>query len=118
MRKLLGTMAAVQLVLGGLLCAAVARADAGDQVYLSALASQGISVGPGISQHSADTLIGMGHGVCEELGEGKTPVQIADEIASTARLNPADPLGNVANAGFLVAAAVAEYCPQYRALIR
>lgn len=84
----------------------------------SALASQGISVGPGRSQNSADTLIGTGHGVCEELGEGKTPSQNAYEIASVARLNPADPLGTIANAAFLVAAAVAVYCPQYRALIR
>jgi Protein of unknown function (DUF732) len=75
--------------------------------------SQGIT-----QQHDASTLIAMGHGVCEELASGRTPAQNAYEIASMARLNPADPLGNVANAGLLVAAAVSAYCPQYHALIR
>lgn len=89
-----------------------------DLQYLHALAGQGISVGSSMSQHSVGTLIGMAHGVCEELGEGKTPGQNAFEIASAARINPNDPLGSIANAGFLVAAAVAVYCPQYRSLIR
>ena len=99
---------------GALLVPAVSRADdVADQRYLSALASVGIT-----QQHSASTLIAMGHGVCQELDQGKAPTRIGSEIMSTASLAPGDLLAKPENAGLLVASAVAVYCPQYRALIR
>lgn len=91
---------------------AVARADANDDRFLAAVHSVGIT------DHSADTLIGTAHGICEEFDQGVSLQQQTREILSVGRIQPGDSLSNSTNVGVLIAAAVAVYCPQYRSLIR
>jgi Protein of unknown function (DUF732) len=87
--------------LGPLAAAApIARADATDDAFLSALTAKGIHFG------SPDKAFIAGHEVCDELGNGKSPVQVASTVQGNTNMDGY-------HAGFFVGAAIRAYCPQY-----
>jgi Protein of unknown function (DUF732) len=79
-----------------------AHADTGDAKFLAELKSEGITdhVSPA---HAIDA----GHTVCEKLGDGMTPNEVAYDI-----LNSSSMPGY--HCGYFVGAAIDAYCPQYR----
>jgi Protein of unknown function (DUF732) len=80
--------------------APIAHADSTDDAFLTALTSKGIHFG------SPDKAFVAGHEVCDELGTGKTPVQVASTVQSNSAMDGY-------HAGFFVGAAIRAYCPQY-----
>jgi hypothetical protein len=96
---------AAQLVLvaglGPLAAAApIAHADATDDAFLGALTSKGIHFG------SPDKAFIAGHEVCDELGNGKSPAQVASTVQSNSAMDGY-------HAGFFVGAAIKAYCPKF-----
>ncbi|BBZ49245.1 DUF732 domain-containing protein [Mycobacterium heidelbergense] len=89
--SVLGPLAAV---------AATAHADATDDAFLAALTSKGIHFG------SPQKAFVAAHEVCDELGNGKTPVQVASTVQSNSDMDGY-------HAGFFVGASIRAYCPQY-----
>ena len=87
--------------LGTLVAAApAAHADATNDAFLSALTAKGIHFG------SADKAFIAGHEVCDELGNGKSAIQVASSVQSNTNMDGY-------HAGFFVGAAIRAYCPQY-----
>jgi hypothetical protein len=87
--------------LGPLAAAApIAHADASDNAFLEALTSKGIHFG------SPDKALIAGHEVCDELGNGKSPTQVASTVQSNSNMDGY-------HAGFFVGVAIKAYCPQY-----
>jgi hypothetical protein len=80
----------------------VAKADDTDDPYIQVLNNEGIG-------HRAprDKLIQLGHEICDDMSKGKSPVDEATGLYNSADLSQHD-------AGTLVGAAVAAYCPQYK----
>jgi Protein of unknown function (DUF732) len=100
-RSLLAAGGAVAVALiGPLVAAPSARADATDDAFLAALHAHGIT------HESAQSAIAAGHLVCHQLDMGKTQEQIATDVMNSSTLD-----GN--NAGYFVAIAERAYCPQY-----
>jgi Protein of unknown function (DUF732) len=87
-------------LLGPLVSAPAAQADATDDAFIAALRAHGITHD---TPHSA---IAAGHLVCHQLDMGKTQEQIATDVMSSSTLD-----GD--NAGYFVAIAERAYCPQY-----
>jgi hypothetical protein len=87
-------------LLGPLVSAPAAHADATDDAFIAALRAHGIVHD---TPHSA---IAAGHLVCHQLDMGKTQEQIATDVMSSSTLDGA-------NAGYFVAVAERAYCPQY-----
>ena len=79
---------------------AVAHADAADNTFTSALSSKGINFA------SPQAAIVAGHEVCDELGLGRTQVQVATDVTKNSNLDGY-------HAGYFVGLAVATYCPQH-----
>ena len=86
--------------LSSLAAAPIAHADAADDAFLGALTSKGIHFS------SPDKALIAGHEVCDELGNGKSPTQVASTVQSNSNMDGY-------HAGFLVGAAIRAYCPQY-----
>lgn len=87
--------------LGPLAAAApIAHADASDNAFLQALTSKGIHFA------SPDKALIAGHEVCDELGNGKSPSQVASTVQTNSAMDGY-------HAGFLVGAAIKAFCPQY-----
>ena|ERR1700757_4187951 len=86
--------------LGFLAAAPIAHADANDDKFVAALIGKGIHFG------SPDKAIIAGHEVCDELGNGKQPSQVASTVQSNSGMDGY-------HAGFFVGAAIRAYCPQY-----
>ncbi len=81
--------------------APTAHADAAtDDAFLAALRSKGISFG------SPTSAIVAGHEVCDELGLGRTPVQVAADVTKNSGLDGY-------HAGYFVGASISAYCPKY-----
>jgi hypothetical protein len=80
--------------------APLAHADASDNAFLQALTSKGIHFS------SPDKALIAGHEVCDELGNGKSPPQVASTVQSNSAMDGY-------HAGFLVGAAIKAYCPQF-----
>ncbi len=88
-------------VLGPLAAAGpIAHADAADDSFLAALTAKGIHFG------SPDKAVIAGHEVCDELGNGKTPPQVASTVQGNTNMDGY-------HAGFFVGASIRAYCPQY-----
>ena len=87
------------LVLG---TAPIANADATDDVYLHTLTQSGITWANGSDQ----TMIGLGHAVCQDWAAGGTLDQTAADVKKAVGLSD----GSV---GSIIGAATASYCPQY-----
>lgn len=101
--SLLGRAAGLVLLsaLGPLLAAApAAHADATDDAFLSALTAKGIHFG------SPEKAFVAGHEVCDELGNGRTPTQVASTVQSNSSMDGY-------HAGFFVGASIRAYCPQF-----
>jgi hypothetical protein len=119
MKTFIATLRRKKIAIAGaalaLACSAgVAHADdSADQSFLSLLAGQGIT------GHDKSTLVATGKGVCQELSTtGRSPSTIGAEILSMGRLSgPTDSLADPEKAGFLVLAAIAVYCPQFKPLV-
>ncbi len=87
-------------VVGPLAAAPIAHADATDDAFLAALTAKGIHFG------SPEKALIAGHEVCDELGTGKTAVQVASAVQSNTNMDGY-------HAGFFVGASIRAYCPQY-----
>ncbi|OBA57598.1 hypothetical protein A5647_23685 [Mycobacterium sp. 1100029.7] len=97
--------AAVAGLLGSVLIqsAPIAHADPADDNYLQTLQQRGLSWAPGQDQ----TMINVGHAVCQDFGGGDTMEQTVGDVKKA--------LGVSNNgAGTIVGAAVAAYCPENR----
>jgi Protein of unknown function (DUF732) len=80
--------------------AAIARADAGDDAFLSVLTAKGIHFG------SPDKALIAGHEVCDELDTGRSMNQVASTVMANSGLDGY-------HAGFFVGASIRAYCPKY-----
>ena len=83
--------------------AAIASANPTDDAYLNQLHATGLTWPDG----DQDALIGMAYLICNDLGQGWTPQQIANSIH--ANLDP-DNI-HVNDVGAMVNIAYADYCP-------
>ena len=87
--------------LGPLAAAApIAQADAADDAFLATLIAKGIHFG------SPDKAVIAGHEVCDELGNGKSPAQVASTVQTNSGMDGY-------HAGFFVGASIRAYCPHY-----
>jgi Protein of unknown function (DUF732) len=87
--------------LGAIVAAApIARADATDDTFVSALTAKGIHFG------SPEKAVIAGHEVCDELGNGKSTAQVASTVQGNSGMDGY-------HAGFFVGASIRAYCPQY-----
>jgi hypothetical protein len=80
--------------------APIAHADANDNAFLGALTSKGIHFG------TPEKAFIAGHEVCDELGNGKSPAQVASTVENNSDMDGY-------HAGFFVGASIRAYCPQY-----
>jgi Protein of unknown function (DUF732) len=80
----------------------VARADAVDNAFLSAVKAKGIDFA------SPQAAIVAGHEVCDELDLGRQKSDIASAVMNNSKLDGY-------RAGYFVGASVAAYCPRYHA---
>lgn len=79
--------------------APTAHADAVDDAFTAALTSKGINF------QSPQAAIIAGHEVCDEIGLGRTPVQVASDMTKNSNLDGY-------HAGYFVGLAMHAYCPQ------
>jgi hypothetical protein len=86
--------------------AAIATADPINDTYLAQLRAAGLTWPPG----HEEALIGMGHLICDDLGWGWTPQQIADQVHAT--LDPRNV--TLPEVGSMVNIARSTYCPNQR----
>jgi hypothetical protein len=102
LKPLAGTgIAAAALGLATLLGAGAANAGTPDDQYLAALHQQGIGFG------SPQSAIGVGHHVCDALGQGMEPSQISQQLASH------NPQIDRQTGVLITVDAAQSYCPQY-----
>lgn len=93
---------AMGVTLMGLLVAApTAYADAIDQKFLAALKEQGI-----FDQASSTHAIEAGHYVCVRLDNGQTPADVMQEVLRSSSLTEF-------HTGFFVAQSIYSYCPRH-----
>lgn len=79
----------------------IARADAAaDNTFTAALTAKGINFA------SPQAAIIAGHEVCDELGLGRTQLQVATDVTRNSNLDGY-------HAGYFVGLAVRTYCPQH-----
>jgi hypothetical protein len=101
--RLAGPIAAVVSGLLAITAASVANADPTDDAYLQRLQQVGLSW----PNDQGQTMINVGHAVCQDFDGGDTMAQTVDDVKKA--------LGVSNNgAGSIVGAAVANYCPQNR----
>jgi Protein of unknown function (DUF732) len=93
------------LLVGPLGAAATAHADSHDQMFLSALQSEGIT-----DHVSSSHAIEAGHMVCDKLDGGLSPSDEASDVLLSSQM-PAY------HAGYFVGASIKAYCPQYQSKI-
>ena len=93
------------LLVGPLSAAATAHADSHDQMFLSALQSEGIT-----DHVSSSHAIEAGHIVCEKLDGGLSPSDEASDVLLSSQM-PAY------HAGYFVGVSIKAYCPQYQSKI-
>ena len=95
--------AGLALALVGLAGAATpaARADAVDNLFVTAVKNRGIDFA------SPQAAIVAGHEVCDELDLGKQKSDVASEVMTNSNLDGY-------RAGFFIGASIAAYCPRYR----
>ena len=93
---------AMAVALIGLLVAApTAQADATDQKFLAALKEQGI-----VDQASSQHAIEAGHYVCVRLDNGQTPSDVMQEVLHSSSLTEF-------HTGYFVAESIYAYCPRH-----
>ena len=92
---------AVVLSAAALLSAAPASADQVDDVFVAALARNGITMS------DRNTAVSMAHTVCAGFDKGEASSALAMGIVKDTELSPKQ-------AGYFVGVSVAAYCPQYK----
>lgn len=90
------------LLLGSLGAVATAHADDGDSKFLAAIQAQGIT-----DHVTPAHAIMAGHMVCQELEDGKSPTDVANNVVVSTSM-PAF------HSGFFVGASIDAYCPEYK----
>ncbi|OIN78173.1 DUF732 domain-containing protein [Mycobacterium malmoense] len=80
--------------------APIAHADATDDAFLAALKAKGIHFG------SPEKALIAAHEVCDELSNGRTPVQVASTVQSNSNLDGY-------HAGYFIGASTRAYCRQF-----
>ncbi|OBI86824.1 DUF732 domain-containing protein [Mycobacterium sp. 1245805.9] len=98
--RLSAGLALALLSLAVVVCAP-ARADAVDNLFVTAVKNKGIEFA------SPQAAIVAGHEVCDELDIGKQKSDIASEVMTNSNLDGY-------RAGFFIGASIAAYCPRYR----
>jgi uncharacterized protein DUF732 len=98
------TIGALILSVAALLFAAPASADQGDEMFLASLQRHRISF---TDRGSAIT---AGHNMCDGLDKGHTPTSLVMSVVRATDLSAQD-------AGYLLGASVASYCPQHKSAI-
>jgi Protein of unknown function (DUF732) len=93
------------LLISPLGVAVTADADTGDQSFLTALQSEGIT-----DHVSSSHAIEAGHIVCQKLDGGLSPSEAASDVLLSSQM-PAY------HAGYFVGASIKSYCPQYQSKI-
>lgn len=78
--------------------AAPAFAQSADDIFIGVLQDEGVPFS------TADNAIALAHAVCEYVGAGQAPEQVAVEISGPANWS-------VEQSGFFVGAATQTYCP-------
>lgn len=99
--RLTGPVAAL---LAGMAVSAAPFANAGatDDVFLQALGQQGIT----FTNLSNQTVVNVGHGVCQDWANGATLPQTLSDVKGALGLSDN-------NSGYFIGAATQSYCPQY-----
>ncbi|OBG63251.1 hypothetical protein A5702_23075 [Mycobacterium sp. E3339] len=95
---------AVMLAGGGLLFAAPASADQNDDAFIAEIQRSGIVF------TDRGAAIAAGHNMCAGLDKGKTPTSLVLNVVRATDLSAHE-------AGYLLGASVASYCPQHRAAV-
>jgi hypothetical protein len=88
-------------VVGPLGAVSTAQADNGDNKFLAAMKSEGIT-----DHVSSQHAIEAAHSVCQKLDGGENPTQVANDVLNSSSM-PAY------HAGYFVGASIDAYCPQY-----
>lgn len=100
---LTGSVAVIVAGVFGIAAPAIARADAADDQYLHTLQQHGI----GWPSGSEQTMINIGHAVCQDWAGGDTLAQTVGDVSKTTGLS-----NN--GSGTIIGAATAAYCPEFR----
>jgi Protein of unknown function (DUF732) len=100
----LSTIATVPLSAAALLFAPLAAADQGDDAFIASLQRHNIAF---TDRGSAIT---AGHSMCSGLDRGQTPTSLMMSVVRATPLSAKD-------AGYLLGASVASYCPQHKGAI-
>lgn len=98
------TIAAVVLAGAALLFAAPASADQHDDSFIAEIQRNGIVF------TDRGAAIAAGHNICAGLDKGKTPTSLVLNVVRATDLSAHE-------AGYLLGASVASYCPQHKAVI-
>jgi hypothetical protein len=98
------TSGAVALSVAALLFAAPASADQNDDVFVGALQRHGITFA------DRNAAIAAGHNMCAGLDKRQTPTSLVLNVVEATDLSARD-------AGYLLGASVAYYCPQHRGAV-
>jgi hypothetical protein len=102
MDKRIATALTALGLLSALAGVGTAHADSNDDLYINALNAEGIG-----HRASRDGLIHLGHTICSDLSNGRTPDAEMKGMYGAADLSMHD-------AAMLVVAAINAYCPQYK----
>ena len=92
---------AVLLSATALLSAAPASADGTDNAFVAALAKHGIEF------TNRNAAIATGHNLCADLENGQSPTTLVLSIVKDTNFSPHE-------AGYILGASVASYCPELR----
>jgi hypothetical protein len=101
--RLTGPIAVVLAVIVVIVGAPTANADPADDAYLRALTQRGLSWANGSEQ----TMINVGHAVCQDWAAGDTMAQTVTDVQKALGLS-------TNGSGTVIGAATAAYCPEYR----
>jgi hypothetical protein len=103
MDKRIATALTALGLLSALAGVGTAHADDNDDLYIDALNHEGI----GTARAPRATLIHLGHTICSDLSNGRTPDAEMKGIFAAAQITEEQ-------AAMLVVAAINGYCPQYK----
>lgn len=106
MARLAGPLAVVVAGVVGVVTAPISSADPADDQYLHTLQQHGI----GWPSGSEQTMINVGHAVCQDWAGGDTLAQTVGDVQKTLGLS-----NN--GSGTIIGAATAAYCPEFRSKI-
>jgi Protein of unknown function (DUF732) len=103
MARLPGTVAVVVAGVVGIAAAPIASADPADDQYLHTLQQHGLGWPSGTDQ----TMIDVGHAVCQDWTNGNTMAQTAKDVQKATGLSSG-------GSGTIIGAATIAYCPEFR----